>query len=242
MNVLQQAEFDSEFLGEVETTGGTPWMVDLTVNKRNVHFKIDTGADVTAIPENTFAEMFHPSELQPTDRLLYGPGQTKLETIGKVRGVLHLNSNRNGHQYIAQSSQNIYVVKHLSQALLGRPAIEKLHILSRANISNVSEQQDKLGKYKKLFPRLFTGLGKLEGTYKIELTDNAKPHAITTPRNVPIPLMSKVKDELKRMQDLGVIKPIDQPTDWCAGMVVVPKPQSERVRICVDLQRLNEAV
>ena len=34
---------------------------------------------------------------------------------------------------------------------------------------------------------------------------------------------------------------MDGPTDWCSGMVVVPKPQG-KVRICVDLTKLNERV
>jgi hypothetical protein len=246
VNVLEEAELDAGFLGEVETTGSKPWMVDLTLGNTNVqvHFKVDTGADVTAIPEKLFGEIFKSSQLQPSDRTLYGPGQTKLETIGKFKGVLHLDSNRNSRQHSGQSCQNIYVIKHLNQALLGRPAIEALHILSKANLSSVSESEQpaELAKYKKLFPTLFSGLGKLEGAYKIELQGDAKPFAITTPRQVPLPLMSKVKEELTRMQNLGVIKPVDQPTDWCAGMVVVPKANSERVRICVDMQRLNESV
>ena len=47
--------------------------------------------------------------------------------------------------------------------------------------------------------------------------------------------------ELKRMQRLGVISPIEEPTPWCAAMVVVPK-DSGAVRICVDLKPLNENV
>lgn len=43
------------------------------------------------------------------------------------------------------------------------------------------------------------------------------------------------------MESLGVIERVTQPTDWCAGMVVVPKTNGE-VRICVDLTRLNESV
>jgi hypothetical protein len=35
--------------------------------------------------------------------------------------------------------------------------------------------------------------------------------------------MDKVKAELTRMEKLGVISRIDEPTEWCAGMVVVPK-------------------
>ena len=34
---------------------------------------------------------------------------------------------------------------------------------------------------------------------------------------------------------------VDEPTDWCSGMVLVPK-SADRVRICVDLGKLNESV
>ena len=40
------------------------------------------------------------------------------------------------------------------------------------------------------------------------------------------------------MKELGVIFPVQEPTPWCAGMVVVSKP-SGSVCICVDL---NESV
>ena len=80
------------------------------------------------------------------------------------------------------------------------------------------------------FPNLFRGLGKLPGEYTIKLQDGAKPYALATPRRVPIPLMKSVKEELERMEKLGVISKINSPTDWCAGMVVVPKSNG-KVRI-----------
>ena len=43
------------------------------------------------------------------------------------------------------------------------------------------------------------------------------------------------------METLRVISKVDLPTDWCAGMVVLPKPD-RRIRICVDLTKLNESV
>ena len=58
---------------------------------------------------------------------------------------------------------------------------------------------------------------------------------------VTIPLMTKVKGELERMLELGVISEVEEPTKWCAGMVVVPKPNGQ-VRICVYLTKLNESV
>ena len=53
--------------------------------------------------------------------------------------------------------------------------------------------------------------------------------------------MDKVKTELQRMEKMGMISLVSEPTDWCAGLVVVPKPD-RRVRICVDLTKLNQNV
>ena len=44
------------------------------------------------------------------------------------------------------------------------------------------------------------------------------------------------------MTKLGVISKVETPTEWCAGMVVVPKKSSGSIRICVDLRPLNENV
>jgi len=53
--------------------------------------------------------------------------------------------------------------------------------------------------------------------------------------------MPKVHQELERMEAQGVISKVEQPTDWCAGIVVVPKP-NRNLRIFVDLTKLNENV
>ena len=77
--------------------------------------------------------------------------------------------------------------------------------------------------------------------YKIHLKPDAKPHALFTAQHVPIPLREKVRVELQRMEDLGVIAKIDQPTLWCVGVMVVPKNSGE-VCICVDLKLINSRI
>ena len=91
------------------------------------------------------------------------------------------------------------------------------------------------------FPKLFVGLGKLNVQHHINLTDDARPVCLYAARKVPHPLLPRVKDELKRMEDQGVISKVTQPTDWCSWMVVLPKPNG-KVRICVYLTQLNKAV
>ena len=43
------------------------------------------------------------------------------------------------------------------------------------------------------------------------------------------------------MKKFGVIAKVLEPTDWCVGMVIVPK-YNGTVRICVDLTKLNASV
>ena len=77
--------------------------------------------------------------------------------------------------------------------------------------------------------------------YKIRLKPDAVPHTLSTARHVPIPLREKVQAEFQRVQCLGVISKVDQPTPWCPGMVVMPKKSGE-VHICIDLKQLNSNV
>ena len=93
----------------------------------------------------------------------------------------------------------------------------------------------------KQYLMLFQGLGKLEGEHIIHLKEGATPFCLTTPRRVPLPLMKKVEEKIKRMEQLDVIEPIEEPTEWCSPIVVVPQANG-RVRICVDLTWLNNAV
>ncbi|GFO00878.1 Pol polyprotein [Plakobranchus ocellatus] len=94
----------------------------------------------------------------------------------------------------------------------------------------------------KEFPSLFKGLGRLKDPYTIKIRPGVQPSSIYTQRKIPHPLMDKVKAEINRMLDDDVISPVEEPTEWCSGIVVVPKADRFSVRICVDLTSLNKAV
>ena len=126
----------------------------------------------------------------------------------------------------------VYVVNSLNHNLLGLPAILSLNILSRVDDFSCTST------IPLEFPDLFQGLGTLKTEYTIKLRSDAKPHALSTARRIPIPLRDKVEHELKQMETTGVISKVSHPTDWCAGMVVVQK-KSGNVRICVDMKPLN---
>ena len=135
-------------------------------------------------------------------------------------------------------TEDTYVTKGLKEPLLGQPAIEKLNLLARINEIQSQSYEERI---KAKYPQLFHGLGELEGEYEIKLKPDAQPFAIMTPRRIPLPMKSKVKEELARMEKLGVIRKVDKPTNWYAGMVTVSKPNG-KIGICVDLTKLNENV
>ena len=219
---------DLAFLGALAAEGNSTWRSTVNLNGTDIQFKLDTGAEVTAVSAQTCKALGLMGKLQAAGKVLYGPSRQSLRVIGQFPGELRYKE----HTY----SETIFVVRGLKNDLLGLPALDALQLVKKveaAYSSSIDVKRD--------FPKVFTGLGNFGEPYSITLKDNARPRALFTPRNVPIPLRDKVKKELERMESLGVISSVSEPTSWCAGMVVVPK-RSGDVRICVDLKALNESV
>ena len=138
------------------------------------------------------------------------------------------------------ANEEVYVIRGLKTDLLGLPAISSLHLVKRLCETVAAEPDARTQEIQKQFPMVFNGLGTMGGKYVIK-KEESHPYAIYAPRNVPIPLRPKVQEELNRMEEIGVIQKVSQPTPWCAGMVMVPK-KSGSIRICVDLKPLNDSV
>ncbi|UYV70334.1 K02A2.6-like [Cordylochernes scorpioides] len=241
---------NEKFLGNFcidQISSDERWNCKVAVNKRIMPFKIDTGADVSVMPENCFKQNFL-HQLGKTQKRLYAAGMA-MPVLGNFQATLEANGK--------VSHEEIYVIKNFPVSLLSAKASEELGFIQRL-----------LHDY----PELFSGLGKLNKPYKIELNDQAQPYAIHThtvvtafstltsansarrkkknwkfgyaihtPRRIPFPLINKIKQKLKEMEQQGVIEKVDHATDWCSPMVIVPKKNNE-IRICVDLTKLNEKI
>ena len=138
-------------------TKSNPWVTELTLSGQ---FKIDTGADVTVIPNTEYSR----SRDGPLSPALSGPGQHVLKVQGKFVDYLERN-----HRSIQQT---IYVIEDLHKALLGRPVIEALQILSFVEPVQVNDIFIQ-------FPQLFTGLGKFQDSYSETMLSHLlyMPHA-----------------------------------------------------------------
>ncbi|XP_025263219.1 uncharacterized protein K02A2.6-like, partial [Camponotus floridanus] len=85
---------------------------------------------------------------------------------------------------------------------------------------------------------------KLVGHIPTEVTIKVDPKVapiVLPARRIPYALRPHVKAELDRMQKMGIIEPITEPTDWVSQMVIVSKKDGD-LRICLNLQPLNKAI
>uniref|UniRef100_A0A147BN06 RNA-directed DNA polymerase n=1 Tax=Ixodes ricinus TaxID=34613 RepID=A0A147BN06_IXORI len=223
------------YVGEIVQERSTePWKITANVSGTEVTFKVDTGADVTAIPQHLYDEA-KMGQIKKTTKRLLGPGESPIHTVGQADVTIKWNDN--------SAQEVVYIVGGLREALLGRPAIKALQVLRYLQeVTTVPENEDvEARKILESYPELLSGLGLMETPYRVVLAPGAKPHAVTYPRRVPIPLLPDVERELQRMQDLGVIVKVDKATEWYAPMVVAKKQNGE-LRICVDYGELNKQI
>eukprot|EP00253_Pinus_taeda_P007043 PITA_07043 len=74
---------------------------------------------------------------------------------------------------------------------------------------------------------------------KIALKPNVKPIK-QKPYSLNPKYKEKVRKDLDKMLEAGIIEPVEE-SNWVNPMVVQEKKQKGEIRICVDLQNLNDA-
>ena len=225
VSISSEDENDTAYLNTVTLQSGSKsWNCNVVINGKNIPFKLDTGAEVMVVSESVLKSVDTDKLKQPSKRLC-GPDRKPLSVLGELSLSLSYKGKSCTHP--------VYVLKGVHENLLGLPAIQALEIPTPVDTVKQSLTEQ--------YPALFTGLGTFKHAYTIKTKESAQPFSLFTPRNVPLPLRKKVKDELVCMESLGVISRVEQPTDWCAGMVVVLKKSGD-VRICVDFRPLNESL
>ena len=147
-------------------------------------------------------------KLEPTNKVLLGPCNYKLNCIGKFQAKLTANQKC--------IHNKVYVVKGLERPLLSRYASQNLNLINKVDAISSEEYKNNIVNQ---YADLFKGLGEIEGGYTINLVENSTPFALTSTspitikNKVPLPLLSKTKKVIDRMLELLVIKRVDEPID-----------------------------
>ena len=122
------------FLGAVHNDQSeSAWKRSVYLHGTPLTMTIDTGADVTAIPECTYLSTLSSNPiLMFSRRILKGPDGRPLDVVGSFETTLSLRSASD-----RSSCHTVYVVRGLQTPLLGLPAITALKMFSTDTLSRV---------------------------------------------------------------------------------------------------------
>ncbi|KAL9968060.1 hypothetical protein ACROYT_G026386 [Oculina patagonica] len=201
------------------------------MSSRNPLISVDCGASANILPYKHVGGV----DLAPCSQSLVMWNGTRVKPMGTC--ALLVVNPRNSTKYKVR----FLVVKENLTPLLGLNATEKMGLLTvhKENFVSVVEnlEDDLVVKYADVFDN---GLGKLPGKVHLQVDPACQP-VILPARKVPVSVREKFKVELQRLQDLKVIAPVDEPTEWVSQFVVAVKKSGD-LRVCIDPKPLNAAL
>jgi hypothetical protein len=189
-----------------------------------LELKIDTGAGGNTIPLRTLKQMYPDGEwkkvLCPIQAKLTAYNGTNTECLGYIELVCRYNQS-------PWSTHMFYVVRVPEPAVAGLPTCEQLNLVtihaatkSPAHAGEVTTScaitVSSVYDLTQIYPEQFETIGKFKYKAKLHLKENATP-TIDPPRKCSVHLKEKLKAELQRMEQIGIIRKIDHHTDWCSS-------------------------
>ena len=210
----------------------------------NFRLKVDTGAQGNTMPSRIFDEMF-PEErrkyaIEPSFDILTAYNNTVIP----CKGIVRLDCKFGDSEFL---STPFYVVDVPGPAILGLPTCEALKVVTlhcavNANVPAKSSPRaiNCTADLVRAYPGQFDQLGKFDTVHHLRVDPDVPAH-IDPPRRIPISLKDKVKAELDKMENQGVIRKIVEPTEWVSSLTYVSKKDGS-IRVCLDPRHLNRAL
>ena len=212
------------------------------INKRPVKFQFDTTSDITLISRSTWELLGKPT-LKDTTHVACSASGNKIQLTGELIFDVSFKEKRNSDVCFITDSSNLN--------LLGLDFIEKLDLFkvplnSIFNTCQVNSAADTdkhfMSILKAKFNNVFQeGLGcctKVKATLKLKSDSKS---IFRSKRPVQYAALSTVENEQNRLQQAGVIQPINY-SSWAATIVMVKKANG-KVRLCADFSTgLNDAL
>ena len=214
----------------------------------------DSGADVSVAGMAAVKQLgVHKDSLLPSRVMPRTVSGHKMKPMGKLpvkitlgelthEDHLHIYPEVSGVLLSWQTCRSLKILpaRYPSQICVDSPPAHAVSSLHAPGKNHSSPQAHLISE----FPEIFNGQVKaMQGEeFHIQLSDDAKPFFVKIPRVIPFAYRDKLKAELQTLQEQGIITPVTHPTEWCAPIVVTPKKDTDNIRLCVDLSRLNRYV
>ena len=199
-------------------------------NTNHIRFKLDTGAQVNVIPleiYNKYLSSRYP--LQDSNVSLCSYSNDVIPVLGKCDIDSSFRKTSKMLSY--------FIVNQKSTPILGLSACTGLNLIHLAFNVDIAHSSTLIEQY----DHLFHGIGLFPGYCDIKIKEDAIP-VIHPPRRIPLALRGRLKTELQRLKNIGVITAVDEPTEWVNSIVIVEKPRSGELRVCLDPKDLNKVI
>ena len=199
--------------------------VEAKVNGKPVTLEIDTGSVVTLINEVTWRDFLEAPILRSSSLELKSYSHQKIPLLGEFDANVEINGQVT--TFCAR------VVKGNARNLLGRDLLSQIRLDWQSIFAVFVPKEKQLQAVLDEFNQIFLKeLGLCKGVKaKINMKSEAIP-IFRKARALPFAMKKRVESELDRLEQLGIIKPV-QYSDWAAPVVPVLK-RNGSVRLCGD--------
>ena len=203
-----------------------------------VRLLVDTGSSVSILPENNYSANFSAVKLKEPGVQLVTYSREKLNVLGCLRAST---------TYQGKSALTDFFIVKTGTPILGMDLVTalQLHFKGDQVISETGtvkmcatlRQPDTHCKQECESP---TAFGCAKGfVHKVKVRPEVKPVQQKL-RRLPLSVRDAVSQELRNLEQHGIIEKIDA-SEWVSP-IVVTKKKSGDIRMCVDLREPNKAV
>lgn len=222
-NVLHEAASDEDVL--CIRSGETGNLINCTIGGIDSLAIIDSGSKHNLIDESSWKKLKSKgivvyNKEKGSDIVFRAYGGQLLDVIGRFDATIGVADR--------VTNAKFYVMRGEGKMLIGRDTAITLGILKLGVVNEIDDT--------------FAEFPKIKGVMvDIPIRADVKP-VIQSYRRVPVLLEKAVKEKIKKMCQQGIIEKVDRPSRWASPLVIVPRNNSDEIRICVDMRRANEAV
>ena len=187
-----------------------PIQITVRVNKKLITMELDTGASLSMISQQTFAQIGHIMELKPSTVRLTSYSGHEIEVLGTV----DVEVSYEGVQKVLP----LLIVEGTGPSLFGHNWLMHFQ-LNWQSIQQVQQKGDLELVLDKYILVIEKGLRKLKGTTaKIHIGDHQTKPIFCKACPVPYAIRPKLEAELDRLQHEGIIERV-QFSEWDSPIV-----------------------
>lgn len=192
---------------------------------------LDTGSDVSILPETVYAKFFPKAALWKPSYRLKDYGGNEITVLGCLKATVAFGD--------CGTATDLYIAKQGS-AVLGRDLITALQmqvingqvaaasaVPSQAKVQNVNADVNTLGCAKGFI-------------HRVKVRPDIQPVQLKL-RRLPFAVREAVSKELNKLVQQDVIEPVES-SEWISPIVVTTKKGGQCLRLCVDLREPNKSV